>query len=113
MRARRPWPPPLLPQSSNSATDSAHARVLPAARRGPDARARASAHQFNVIDDPTEHIDLAEAQPAVVERLLERLEALQPAVYDPDRGAPETAAACAQVRAGCARMCFLARGTPA
>ena len=50
-----------------------------------------------MIEDPTEHVDLAEKLPEVVDRMLVRMEELQAGVFDPDRGAPETNASCAQV----------------
>lgn len=53
---------------------------------------------FNVFEDPTEHKDLALALPDKVDELLARLEAAQPGVYDPDRGAREDAAPCGAIR---------------
>ena len=53
---------------------------------------------FNIIDDPTEHNDLAAKLPHIVDTLLARLQQVQATVYDPDRGEPETLQACAQVK---------------
>jgi hypothetical protein len=43
---------------------------------------------FNVFDDPTEHNNLAAAQPAIVSKMAARLQQLQATVFSPDRGQP-------------------------
>ena len=50
---------------------------------------------FDIIADPTEHVDLAEQMPEVVDRMHARMVALQPTVYDPDRGPIDMDGACA------------------
>ena len=50
---------------------------------------------FNIIDDPTEHSDVSEANPDVVTRMLGRMKEVQRTVYDPHRGDPEDEQACA------------------
>ena len=52
---------------------------------------------FNIIDDPTEHRDLAAQLPDVVDRMVARMHELQESVYDPDRGVPEVDEACVAV----------------
>ena len=47
---------------------------------------------FDIIADPMEHTDLALAQPATVQALLDAMRAAQAGVYDPERGAPSPAA---------------------
>lgn len=44
---------------------------------------------YNVLDDPTEHVNLAAAQPAILRQLAARIAELQRGVFDPDRGAPD------------------------
>ena len=51
------------------------------------------------VQDPTEHHDVAEEQPEIVERLLARMEEVQQTVFDPDRGRAEDAEACAALEA--------------
>ena len=48
---------------------------------------------------PTEHVDLGTdpKYAKIVDQMIERMEELQPSVYDPDRGKPEVAAACAKL----------------
>lgn len=47
--------------------------------------------------DPTEHVDLAEEQPALVAELHGKLLAFAATLYDPDRGTQDFDGACGQV----------------
>jgi arylsulfatase I/J len=49
---------------------------------------------FELRSDPTEHVDLAASEVARVQALLERLREGNATTFSPDRGAPDTAAAC-------------------
>jgi arylsulfatase B len=49
---------------------------------------------FNVFDDPTEHVNLAASHPAIVASMSARLKELTKTVFAPDRGVPDTKAAC-------------------
>ena len=42
---------------------------------------------FNLDEDPTEHVDVAAENPAVLAVIAARLAQLQPTVFSPDRGA--------------------------
>jgi arylsulfatase I/J len=44
---------------------------------------------YNVLQDPTEHVNLMAAQPAILKRLAARIAELQKGVFDPDRGDPD------------------------
>ena len=48
---------------------------------------------------PTEHVDLGTdpKYTKIVDQMIERMEELQPLVYDPDRGKPEVATACTKL----------------
>jgi arylsulfatase I/J len=52
---------------------------------------------FNVMEDPTEHHDLALKMPELVDTMLARMQELQKTVYDPMRGQAEVRDACAAV----------------
>ena len=52
---------------------------------------------FHIFDDPTEHHDLSTVQPELAAKLLKRLEDLDATLFDPPRGEPDHAGACAQV----------------
>ena len=52
---------------------------------------------FDVIDDETEHHDVADENPEVVQRMVERMEEVQRGVFDPDRGAKDDVGACEAV----------------
>ena len=52
---------------------------------------------FNIFDDPTEHHDLAFANPSKLQELLTKMKHAQLTVFDPDRGESELAAACDKV----------------
>jgi len=41
---------------------------------------------FNIIDDPTEHFDVAAEHPVIRSQLIERIAELQKGVFSPDRG---------------------------
>ena len=49
---------------------------------------------FNVLSDPTEHDNLALAQPAIVKEMAARLAELTKGLFAPDRGQPATDLAC-------------------
>jgi len=49
---------------------------------------------FNVFTDPTEHDNVAAANPAVVASMAKRLKELTKTVFAPNRGAPDTKDAC-------------------
>jgi len=49
---------------------------------------------FNVLSDPTEHDNVASAQPAIVKEMAARLAQLTDGVFAPDRGQPATDLAC-------------------
>ena len=49
---------------------------------------------FNILDDETEHNDLADAMPDKVDEILQKMRAAQKTVYDPDRGASQLQKAC-------------------
>ena len=44
---------------------------------------------YNVLQDPTEHVNLAAALPDVARELGARLKVLQAGVFDPSRGVPD------------------------
>ena len=54
---------------------------------------------FNIIEDPTEHNDLALAMPEKAREIYARMEELQKTFFDPPRGEEELDAACAAVAA--------------
>ena len=43
---------------------------------------------FNVLTDPTEHVNLAASEPAILKNLTARLGQLQATVFNPGRGTP-------------------------
>jgi arylsulfatase B len=49
---------------------------------------------FNVLQDPTEHDNLAAANPAIVKEMAARLAELTKGIFAPDRGQPATDMAC-------------------
>jgi hypothetical protein len=55
---------------------------------------------FDLIADPTEHVDVAAAHPQVAQAMLERLLELNSTAYDPDRGSDDGAACKAAVARG-------------
>lgn len=44
---------------------------------------------FNIFDDPTEHDDIAAANPTIVAELYARIQAIQATVFSPDRGSDD------------------------
>lgn len=52
---------------------------------------------FDIMNDPSEHHDLALEEPTLAQKLLARLEELDRTLYDPPRGDPDVSGACAQV----------------
>lgn len=44
---------------------------------------------FNIFDDPTEHDDIAEANPQIVQELYARIQEIQNTSFSPDRGTDE------------------------
>lgn len=44
---------------------------------------------YNVLQDPTEHVNLADAHPDILQQLAARIAELQRTVFDPDRGNPD------------------------
>lgn len=44
---------------------------------------------YNILEDPTEHVNLASVFPDVLKELGGRLAVLQGGVFDPDRGTPD------------------------
>lgn len=49
---------------------------------------------YNVLTDPTEHLDVSASNPDVVERLTARLAEVQATAFSPDRGQADQAAGC-------------------
>jgi len=47
---------------------------------------------FQIFDDPTEHRNLASAQPEIVRAMAQRMGELQGTVFSPLRGSPDAAA---------------------
>jgi len=52
---------------------------------------------FNIIEDPSEHYDLALAMPEKAAEIVAKMKAAQETVYEPDRGMPDHAGACRAV----------------
>lgn len=49
---------------------------------------------FNVLDDPTEHVNLAATKPDIVAAMSARLKELQAGIFAPQRGKPDNKDAC-------------------
>ena len=49
---------------------------------------------FNVLDDPTEHVNLAATKPDIVAAMSARLKELQAGIFAPQRGKPNNKDAC-------------------
>ena len=49
---------------------------------------------FNVLTDPTEHLEISAAHPDIVSSMAARIKQLQAGIFAPDRGEVQTAAAC-------------------
>ena len=49
---------------------------------------------FNILDDPTEHVNQAAARPDIVAAMSARLKELQAGIFAPDRGKPDDKDAC-------------------
>jgi arylsulfatase I/J len=49
---------------------------------------------FHLLDDPTEHNDISKANPSIVSTLSTRIAEIQKTVFNADRGAVDTTAAC-------------------
>ena len=49
---------------------------------------------FNVLTDPTEHDNVADANPDIVKSMTARLAEIQKDIFAPDRGKPATDLAC-------------------
>ena len=52
---------------------------------------------FELASDPTEHVDVAATEPAALAMLKARMAAMQPLLFQPDRGSKDERA-CDQVR---------------
>ena len=49
---------------------------------------------FNVFDDPSEHLEVSAANPAIVAAMSKRLQELTKTIFAPDRGVPDVKDAC-------------------
>lgn len=76
------WTGPLYPNTTTSWQD------VPLSCGDPNPPYDAPGCLFNVLLDPTEHLELAKLQPDVVKRMAARMTEIQKSVFNPDRGSP-------------------------
>lgn len=79
------------PQSPN-ASASCGGGALSCGRPDAPTRAGKKGCLFNVIDDPGQHSDVADANPDIVDALYARLQAVNTTAYNPDRGTFQSSA---------------------
>jgi len=84
------WTGPYYPNASTSWKDVPYDCGIPGAP--PPKGKAASGCLFNYLTDPTEHDDVADANPDVVAKMYARLQELQKSAFSPDRGSVQAAA---------------------